>query len=499
MRKLFVLIVLTLLGLAFATSGSGAAFTFSTGLPDGRMATGSQPSGSSVVEIESADDFVLPSQTTITQATFYGLLPTTATSVSYVGVEIYRVFPQDSTSPPSANVPTRANSPSDVAFDSRDSTTGNLTFSTTLLGSFTVANTVLAGGIHKLPNQTTGGNGAASGNEYRFDVTLTTPLVLPAGHYFFVPQVTLSAGSFLWLSSPKPIPVSATPFSNDLQSWIRDANLAPDWLRVGTDIVGGTTPPTFNAAFSLSGTSVTMIAVTPVNIAAQEGLSFNGPVASFTDSDPSQTSAANFSATIAWGDGTTSAGTVTSGATFGVTGTHTYADEGNFTVTITVTDSANQTGSATGTATVGEADALSGTPLTINATQFAPFSGAVANFSDTNTGNPASDFVATINWGDGNVTAGTVSGNGGAFVVSGSHTYASAGTFPVMVTLTDDAPGTATATVTSTATVASLPVPVPVRQAPMLRGLGLLALAMALGAWGSLSWRGHHATRKSRS
>src|SRR5438445_13550404 len=80
MRKLFVLIVLTLLGLAFATSGWGAAFTFNTGLPDGRMATASQPSGSSV-EIESADDFVLSSQTTITQATFYGLLPTAATSV----------------------------------------------------------------------------------------------------------------------------------------------------------------------------------------------------------------------------------------------------------------------------------------------------------------------------------------------------------------------------------------------------------------------------------
>src|SRR5436190_13010663 len=30
-------------------------------------------------------------------------------------------------------------------------------------------------------------------------------------------------------------------------------NLASDWLRVGTDIVGGTTPPTFNAAFSLTG------------------------------------------------------------------------------------------------------------------------------------------------------------------------------------------------------------------------------------------------------
>ncbi len=29
--------------------------------------------------------------------------------------------------------------------------------------------------------------------------------------------------------------------------------LDPDWLRVGTDIVGGLTPPTFNFSFSLTG------------------------------------------------------------------------------------------------------------------------------------------------------------------------------------------------------------------------------------------------------
>ena len=37
-------------------------------------------------------------------------------------------------------------------------------------------------------------------------------------------------------------------------------NLAPDWLRIGTDIVGpatpGATPPTFNMAFSVSGETV---------------------------------------------------------------------------------------------------------------------------------------------------------------------------------------------------------------------------------------------------
>jgi len=45
----------------------------------------------------------------------------------------------------------------------------------------------------------------------------------------------------------------------DLQSWTRDdsnGGIEPDWLRVGTDIVGGNPAPQFNAAFVLNGVSV---------------------------------------------------------------------------------------------------------------------------------------------------------------------------------------------------------------------------------------------------
>src|SRR5205085_4648540 len=47
-------------------------------------------------------------------------------------------------------------------------------------------------------------------------------------------------------------------------------------------------------------------------IAATAGQQFNGPVASFIDSDPNAT-AAQFTATITWGDGHTSAGVVQDG------------------------------------------------------------------------------------------------------------------------------------------------------------------------------------------
>jgi hypothetical protein len=37
----------------------------------------------------------------------------------------------------------------------------------------------------------------------------------------------------------------------DLQAWIRNEPLQPDWLRVGTDIIGGAAA--FNGTFSLIG------------------------------------------------------------------------------------------------------------------------------------------------------------------------------------------------------------------------------------------------------
>jgi hypothetical protein len=241
---------------AIATEPSLPADTvnFTTGAPDGLIGTASRPSAAGQIEIESADDFILSQETKLNHATFTGLLTggATVSDISDVVVEIYRVFPKDSTDPPSGNVPTRTNSPSDNAFDSRESSASSLSFTTSVVnGSFTVANTVV-NNINKLPNQTTGGEGSATGTEVLFDVSFSTPFSLPADHYFFVPQVGVSSagGGFLWLSAPRP---TTPPFTGDLQSWIRNEDLAPDWLRIGSDIVGGAPAPTFNASFSISG------------------------------------------------------------------------------------------------------------------------------------------------------------------------------------------------------------------------------------------------------
>jgi len=253
------------LAVVLALPACADSFFFSTGNPDGKIAAASRP-GTGAFEIETGDDFVLSTQTAIHSATFVGLLTggATVSDIGEVRVEMYRIFPKDSdvgrtSGPPTfstAQVPTRVNSPSDVEFDDRDTASANLSLTASDLGTFTANNSVLPGGIHPKPGQTTGGDGAVTGEEVQFDVTFSTPFDLPADHYFFIPQVEVSGGDFLWLSAPRPIVAPGTPFpagSTDLQGWTRDEFLAPDWLRVGTDIVGGST---FNMTFSLTGETV---------------------------------------------------------------------------------------------------------------------------------------------------------------------------------------------------------------------------------------------------
>ena len=234
-----------------AMPAAADSFNFSTGNPDGLIGTLSRPSSAGKIQTETADDFVLSQRTLLNQATFFGLIPsgTPLSNIVDVEIEIYHVFPADSANPPSGNVPARANSPADVEIASatRDGIGGTLSFNPSALGAFHVANTVV-NGINKKPAQFTGGEGPTTGEEVLISVDFTTPILLDPDHYFFRPEVQLTDGNFLWLSAPKPI--GAPP---DLQSWTRNDDLAPDWLRIGTDI---TAQGPFNAAFSLSGQTV---------------------------------------------------------------------------------------------------------------------------------------------------------------------------------------------------------------------------------------------------
>jgi hypothetical protein len=258
------------LALLVASSGSGVAATiitlFSTGDPDGKIATLSRTASTGKLETETADDFVLGQPALVTNATFTGLFVGGATTanINDVEIELYHVFPVDSATPPDGRVNTRVNSPSDNNFAAFDAAAGQLSFTTTVLStSFTAANSVV-NHINAFPNQFTGGEGAVTGIEVQFNVTFTPGfLVGAADHDFFRPEVDLgSAGDFLWLSAPKPITAPGSPFqfpggtAQDLQTWTRNDGtgaLAPDWSRIGTDI---TMQGPFNASFSLSGVAV---------------------------------------------------------------------------------------------------------------------------------------------------------------------------------------------------------------------------------------------------
>jgi hypothetical protein len=174
--------------------------------------------------------------------------------------------------------------------------------------------------------------------------------------------------------------------------------------------------------------------------AATEGTAVTGTFAHFTDLNPLAT-AADFTATITWADGTTSPGSVqasTSGG-FDVTGSHTYSDMvSGGTLSVMVSDPGGSTASAS-VANVTVADA----PLTITkltppqATEGIAVAGTMAHFTDANPLAPAADFVATINWADGSSSAGTVqAGTNGGFDITGNHTYSdtlSGGTVSVTV------------------------------------------------------------------
>src|SRR5262245_34516846 len=181
-----------------------AAFAFSTGVPDGKVATITEPASAhnSDVEFESADDFALTKETVLRHATFTGLLTGGATpaDVSNVVVEIYRVFPNDSdvgrtSGPPTFShlpqVPTRVNSPSDVAFESRDSADKDLDFRTHVrAGSFTPhACACRADEIRRLA----GGSGEVTGVGVELDNTFRNhPLHLRPDHDYAVPHVGLA-------------------------------------------------------------------------------------------------------------------------------------------------------------------------------------------------------------------------------------------------------------------------------------------------------------------
>jgi phospholipase C len=174
-------------------------------------------------------------------------------------------------------------------------------------------------------------------------------------------------------------------------------------------------------------------AVSPV-----EGAAFTGIVAKFRDADPSG-SAADYTATIAWGDGHTSTGTVSADSKggFDVSGSNTYEQAGTAAITVTINDGGGASVTVHSSAVVADAS-IAVTFVKFHGREESLYSGLVARFTDANSFAAPADFTATISWGDGTTSAGTISTDASAgFDVSGSHTYMTNGTYGVSITVND--------------------------------------------------------------
>jgi Ca2+-binding RTX toxin-like protein len=219
--------------------------------------------------------------------------------------------------------------------------------------------------------------------------------------------------------------------------------------------------------------------VSGVAVSAVEGAPFGGQtVATFTDPDGPELLpgiAARYSATLDWGDGSApTAGTITfaSGA-FTVSGDHTYAGEGRYTITTTVHHDTAPDVTATSTAAVSDPAVTATGGFSLTAVRNAPFAGqTVAVFTDPGGAEPngadpnpdlAAHYSADVDWGDGTGTqldSGAITFHGApgsttdAFTVTGDHTYRASGCYPITVTIHHE--GAAPQVVTSRAVVSAV-------------------------------------------
>ena len=198
-----------------------------------------------------------------------------------------------------------------------------------------------------------------------------------------------------------------------------------------------------------SNLAVVTIAITPVNVApvidmlSSTSVNENGTV-HLTGTYRVAGTQGTQTLTINWGEGTPQSVTVMDGS-FDIT--HQYQDDNPtktasdvYAIAVQLTDAFGTASKRTSTTITNLAPVFVGSiagPSTAVPGQIARYS---ATFSDVG---KLDSHTVIINWGDGNTTTGTVSETLGTGVgtVSGSHTYASHGTYMITFAIADDDQG----------------------------------------------------------
>jgi hypothetical protein len=133
--------------------------------------------------------------------------------------------------------------------------------------------------------------------------------------------------------------------------------------------------------------------------------------------------------------------------------TYTGASVGTDTVLASFVDELSATHESNTVEVIWEDAKITASGQNLSGTEGAEAKGTVATFTDPDTSATASEYSASIEWGDGSTSPGTVTGGAGSFSVSAGHTYVDEGSYPLKVLITDVDNAGNTATTSSTAEI----------------------------------------------
>ncbi|HEX2973662.1 MAG TPA: hypothetical protein VHP11_15110 [Tepidisphaeraceae bacterium] len=186
--------------------------------------------------------------------------------------------------------------------------------------------------------------------------------------------------------------------------------------------------------------------VTIDNLVAFKGVEFTGIIGKFKPTDPTA-QMAHFKATISWGDGTSSEGTITPGSDgyFNITGSHTYFTanpaapnmrSGTLSVTVT-SGSRSEYNYADYFVKIDPARVNADGRNDMKFRQREQFTSKVASFTSPLRNATADLYEAVIDWGDGTQSKGVITaGYLKTFEIAGTKTYKKSGTFTITITIT---------------------------------------------------------------
>ena len=346
---------------------------------------------------------------------------------------------------------TPPNTPANVVTFAGGTFTVTGTHTYTSLGSFTITTTVTndLGGTAVLTGtaivSTTPPSPLTPGTS--FPVTATAGTLLPSTAFvtFSNGPTPLPAGSYSAFlnwgdgSAISPATISLTGTTFTVSGSHNYAQAGADTITVQIDAPGEQIVMT--TAATVSGLTVTPVAPLVATAGTSPGSLTIATLTATIGGAPAPDHTA-YVASVNWGDGSTPVSTpvsLVSGVLDVTPAGHNYATPGTYTLVVTITD--NQgfvVGTGSPTITVG---GLTVTPFVglngVVGTPIAPIT--VASFTATPA--PAGlGYTALVDWGDGStpVVASITAAGGGLYnITTSGHAYSRAGTYSLVVTVTD--------------------------------------------------------------